>query len=65
MKAVSGNPHPRPERNPDSTHYAGESTFYVYHGQRNVEVFQERDHHTQRIQLTQDQWKKFRESLPS
>jgi hypothetical protein len=65
MKAVNANPHPKPERKPDSIHRVGETVLSVYHGQRNVEVFQERDGHTQRLQLTQEQWKKFKEALPS
>jgi hypothetical protein len=59
MKAVSGNPHPKPERKPDVVYHKGESTLSVYFNHLNVEVFQEQKGHTQRLQLSPPEWEKF------
>lgn len=64
MKAVSGNPHPKPERNPDNVFVVGETTLSVYFNAHSVEVFQEQKGHTQRLQLTKEQWRSFSQMLP-
>lgn len=63
MKAVLGKLHPKPERKPDFQQEVGESLISAYIGEYNVEVFQERDGHTQRLQMNKEQWSTFRDMM--
>jgi hypothetical protein len=63
MKAVLGRLHPKPERKPDFEQQVGEALISAYIGMYNVEVFQERNGHMQRLQLSMDQWNTFKNKM--
>jgi hypothetical protein len=63
MKAVLGKLHPKPERKPDFEEQVGEALISAYIGMYNVEVFQERDGHTQRLQMNKEQWASFKNMM--
>ena len=60
MKAAKSNPHPKPKRNPDYLFHCNDTVISAFYGLHNVEIYQDRDGHTQRLQLSFERWENFK-----